>query len=206
MTPSRSHRRPRLSVAVLVVVGVLASACGGGDADSSGTPATPAETHTTQTPAATPSPTSAPTTTVTPLSRFEDRPEVQALRSWAAASAQDVNARHHDFPLARQFQVDSADVRKDVAFSWHEDFDKYYPGPLPFTPVAVSRSGRRSEVTACVIGTGFSLTKPGGKRAEKRGVIATMFTMVKQGDSWLLAGIVAGTADCKGVRIAPVPW
>jgi hypothetical protein len=128
------------------------------------------------------------------------------LRSWADAAVRDVNARKHAFPTARQFQVDSGKVRSDVAFSWQQEFDKYFPGPLPFTPVAVTGSPRRADVTTCVLGAGFALDKPGGKPAEKREVISVVFTVAKQGGTWLLAGIVQGTADCGGVRIKGVQW
>jgi hypothetical protein len=102
--------------------------------------------------------------------------------------------------------VDTDKVRHDVAVSFQEEFDKYFPGPLPFTPVAVTGSPRRAGVTTCVLGAGFALDKPGGKPAEKREVISVVFTVAKQGGTWLLAGIVQGTADCGGVRIKGVQW
>jgi hypothetical protein len=206
VTLSTSRVRSSASgVAIIVVIAILGSACGGGDARTSAKPSVPPSTR-AATPTPTPTPTPAPTAAATPVSRFEDRPEVQALRSWAAAATRDVNARHHRFPTARQFQVDSANTMSDVATSWRQEFDKYFPGPLPFTPIEVSRSGRRSVVTTCVTSAGFSLRKPGGQPAERHAVIPVVFTMARQGDSWLLADIVGGTADCKGVQIAPVPW
>jgi hypothetical protein len=198
VTRSSSARRTTSLGAVLLVLALGAAACGSGD-----------DPKTTDDPTETASVTASPTPTTTPtaepLSPFEDRPQVKALRAWAAAATQDLNARHRDFPAARTFEVDTQKVRKDVAFSFHEDFDKYYPGPLPFTPVAVT-GGRRATVSTCVLGAGFALDKPGGTPAEKREVISTVFTMAKEHGTWLLAGIVAGTADCGGVRIKGVQW
>ena len=199
---SPSPRRMSVLGAVLVVLALTASACGGDDADASDKPS---ESNTSSaTP--TPTPVATPTPTEAPLSPFEDRPQVQALRSWADAAARDVNARQRDFPTARQFQVDTDKVRSDVSVSWREDFDKYYPGPLPFTPIAVAGSKGESRVTTCVLSQGFSLKKQGGPPAEKREVIPVVFTMAKEGGAWRLAGIVGGTADCDGVQIEEVQW
>jgi len=189
-----------LSAAVLLVLAVGATACGGSDPKSTDTPSESTSVSIA------PTPTPTPTPTATPLSPFEDRPQVQALRSWADAATRDVNARQHDFPTARQFQVDTAKVRSDVSFSWQQDFDKYFPGPLPFTPIAVTGSKRQSTITTCVLASGFSLKKEGGRPAEKRNVIPAVFTMAKQEGRWLLAGIVGGTADCAGVKIEGVLW
>lgn len=195
-----SRLRTSLLPALLVVLGLVVSACGGSKADANDDPTTSAPTSATPTPTPTPSP------TAEPLSPFEGKAPVKALRNWAAAATQDVNARHRDFPLARRFEVDTDKVRNDVSTTWHEDFDKYFPGPLPFTPIAVSGSGGRATITTCAVASGFSLTRPGGKPAEKHRVIPVVFTMARQQGSWLLAGIVAGTADCSGVKIQEVPW
>ncbi|MGY2876655.1 hypothetical protein ACVW00_003845 [Marmoricola sp. URHA0025 HA25] len=202
MTASPSQRRTSTLAAVLAAVALTVSACGGGDTPASDKPTGSTSTSASPTPTTTPT----PSPTEAPLSAFEDRPPVQALRSWADAAVRDVNARKHDFPTARRFQVDTDKVRSDVAFSWQQDFDKYFPGPLPFTPVAVSGSKRQARVTTCVLGAGFSLKKPGGKVAEKRQVLPVVFTMAKQHGTWLLAGIVGGDADCSGVTIKEVRW
>jgi hypothetical protein len=202
VTTSPSRRRTTLAAAVLAVLALGASACGGADPKASDDPTTTPPTSVAPTP--TPTPTVTPSQA--PQSPFEDRPQVKALRSWADAATRDVNARHHDFPTARQYQVDSDKVRHDVEFSWQQDFDKYFPGPLPFTPMAVSGSKGQSRVTTCVLGAGFSLKKEGGRPAEKRQVIPVVFTMAKQHGTWLLAGIAGGTADCGGVKIEEVHW
>jgi len=196
-------RRTTSLGALLIVVALAVSACGGSGADAADRPTTSAPTSASPT-TATPTPT--PTPTEAPLSPFEQRPQVQALRSWAAASAQDVNAHRREFPKAQQFEVDTDKVRQDVKITFHDDLDKYYPGPVPLTPIAVTGSGSRSMVTTCVIGAGFALTKPGGPVAEKRKVIPVVFTMAKERGAWRLAGIVLGTADCGGVRIKGVQW
>jgi hypothetical protein len=200
VTSYPSARRTTSLGAVLLVLALGATACGGDDAEATDDPTESVSTS------ATPTPTPTPTPTAAPLSPFEGRPPVKALRSWADAAARDVNARQHDFPTARQFQVDTAKVRSDVAFSWQQDFDKYYPGPLPFSPIAVSGAKRQSRVTTCVMSAGFSLKKQGGQPAEKREVIPVVFTMAKQSGTWLLAGIAGGTADCAGVTVKGVQW
>jgi hypothetical protein len=197
-----SRRRTTAAGVLLVALALGASACGGGDADASDKPTKTASTSAS----ASPTPTPTPAATPDPLSPFEDRPPVKALRSWADAAVRDVNARQHEFPTARQFQVDTDKVRHDVEFSWQQDFDKYFPGPLPFTPIAVSGSKGQARITTCVLGAGFSLKKQGGQPAEKRQVLPVVFTMAKQGGAWLLAGIVGGTADCSGVKIKEVQW
>jgi len=198
-------RRTTSLAALLIVLGLAVSACGGSGADAADRPTTSAPTSASPT-TATPTPTPTPTPTEAPLSAFEQRPQVQALRSWAAAAVRDLNARRREFPKAQQFEVDTDKVRQDVKITFHDDFDKYYPGPVPFTPIAVTGSGSRSLVTTCVIGAGFALTKPGGPVAEKRRVIPVVFTMAKERGTWRLAGIVLGTADCGGVRIKGVQW
>jgi hypothetical protein len=199
-----SGRRTTNLGAVLLTLALAASACGGSKADATDEPGktVSATTSVTPTPTPTPTPTLAPA--AAPLSRFEGRPQVKTLRAWANAAARDLNARRRDFPTARRFEVDTAKVRSDVATSWHEDFDKYYPGPLPFTPISVSGSGRQAAVSTCDFSAGFSLRKPGGKPAEKREVIPVVFTMAEQGDTWLLAGIARGSADCAGVSVTGV--
>lgn len=193
-------------VAALAALALTASGCGGTGAKATDDPTTSASVSTTPTPTTTPTSTPTTTPTAAPLSPFEDKAPVEALRSWAAAATRDVNERHRDFSLARRFQVESAKVRSDVSTSWHEDFDKYFPGPLPFTPIAVAGGGSRATITVCAVASGFSLTRQGGKPAEKRTVIPVVFTMARQRGTWLLAGIVAGTADCSGVKIKEVPW
>jgi hypothetical protein len=198
VTPSPSRRRASSLGAVLVTVALSVSACGGDDAEASDKPTRPAATSATPTPDPTQS--AAPT----PASPFEDRAEVRALRGWADAVTLDVNARERDFPSAQRFEVDTDKVRADVEATFQHEFDKYYPGPVPFTPISVKGKGRRSTVTACTVGAGFALKRPGGPPAEKREVIPIVFTMAKQKGSWLLAGILLGKADCGGVRIEEV--
>jgi hypothetical protein len=197
VTRSSSARRTTSLGALVLVLGLGVAGCG----DDAKATDDPTETASTS---ATPTPT--PTPTAAPLSPFEDRAPVKTLRSWAAAVTQDINERHRDFPAARAFEVDTKKVRHDVAVTFQEEFDKYYPGPLPFTPVSVTGSGRRATVTTCVIGAGFALNKAGGVPAEKREVISVVFTLAKEQSSWLLSGIVLGTADCGGVKIKGVQW
>ncbi len=146
------------------------------------------------------------TPTRPPLSSFEGTPQVKALRAWAAAAVRDVNARREDFPLAQVHEVDTFEVRNDVGVSFQEEFDKYFPGPLPFTPVAVKRSGDQTVISTCVIGSGFALTKRGGPPAEKLSVVPVAFTMARQGSRWLLAGILAGSGRCDRVTVQPRLW
>jgi len=180
------------------LLAVSLTACGGGSSgdDPTSSP-TPAPTT------AAPSPTAAPTTAA-PLSRFEGQPPVKVLRAWAAAAAKDINARSHGLARARAYELPSGYT--DFNYTVRKEFDKYYPGPFPFTPVAVTRHGRTAQITTCLWAEGFALKHKGGPRAEKHGVVGALFTARKVGGAWKLADIAAATVDCSGVTIKGVTW
>ena len=195
------------ALATALVSGLLLvlTGCGGsgdgGSAAKATTPSPSAASSTSPTPSPTPSASPTPTT---PLSRFEGRPEVKALRAWAAAGARDVDAHQRSMPRARRF--DTAHGHPDTTSSFRRDFDKYYPGPLPFTPVRVRRTGTTSKVWTCVTGAGFSLTRPGGPVAEEPHKVAAVFTLRHVQGAWLVDDIAAARLRCAGVPITPVEW
>ena len=72
---------------------------------------------------------SSPTKTQTPLSRFEDRPVVKALRVFAAVSGRAVNANNMNYKPWLALMTPYA--RKTRAYYIKEDLGLKYPGPLP---------------------------------------------------------------------------
>jgi hypothetical protein len=199
VTPSPSRRRTTLSAAVLLVLALGASACGGND-----DPKTTDDPSQTASATPTPTPTPTPSPTPTPLSPFEDRPQVQALRSWAAAVGQDINAHDPSMPRSARYETDHG--QEAIPQYAAEDMQLYYPGPAPFTPVAVTVSGRSATVSVCWMSQGWAEDPTTHKRARKRKVDPAAMTMRKEHGTWLLDDLRYAKVDCSGVIVKGVHW
>jgi hypothetical protein len=205
VTPYSSRRRTEWLAALVLGLALALgpSACGGGsDPKSTEDPTQAASVS--QTP--TPTPTSTPTPTEAPLSAFEDKPAVVALRAWAVAEATTVNARQRSMAsltgltTARGLGLTKSFAADDIAHGYR------LPGPHPFTPVAVQVHGALAKVSTCFLLRGWSLYPKTQKQVRKRAVVPAVFEMRKVAGTWKLDNYYSGTADCAGVDVREVRW
>lgn len=195
---------------------VLVTAACGGDAEA---PPKAAGSR-TETPSATPTPTAgespsapasasatptpSPTRTARPLSPFEDEPQVMVLREWAVAMARGVNADDRAFEEAAPYMTKAG--RRVINRLAQEDIGQRYPGPMPFTPTAVTVDGRRAEVAVCWWGTGFALDPKTKKPARKHSKDTVTYVMKLQGGRWLLHDSIWVKDGCGKVRVKGERW
>jgi hypothetical protein len=193
--------RARLG-ALLVVLALAVSACGGDDADASEKPTTSASPSETPTPTATPT----PTPSAEPLSPFEDRAPVKAARAWAVAMATSINAR--DRSLAAVARVSTTRGLDQSRILAKEDIDNNVlrPGPQPFTPINVQIKGGVARLNTCYLTYGWAVDRKTRKPAEKRKVEPIVLELRRVGGKWKYDYGQQGTGDCQGVRITGVKW
>ncbi|RLV47854.1 hypothetical protein D9V37_17200 [Nocardioides mangrovicus] len=202
---TQAHR-----VAALVAIPVLAAAvagCGGGDSTSSGSAsATPSTTSSSTSPSPSPSASASasPSPTQAPLSRFEDLGPVKGVRAWNVAYAQDVNAQQFDFPRAKKLST-SALSYQSIANSDIKD-KQLYPGPTPFTPVRIERSGSIVKVIGCARLGGWTLVRATNKPHDPPKVAGIAFNMTKTGGVWKVADVTDDDVTCSGVKVVGVPF
>lgn len=194
-TPWSLDRRAVPVVATLLVLGLAVSGCGGSDEPS---------THRSPSATATPTPTPSPSATATPLSSFEDRPQVKVARAWMSAAAQDVNAKLRSIPHAVPYETES--LRGLMSQIFAEDIGRYYPGPLPFTPVAMKAQGKRTTVSACAWFKGWAVDPKTRQPVEKKVTGPTEFILVKQSGQWKVDRWQVAKFDCSGVNVEGVTW
>ncbi|HEX2895513.1 MAG TPA: hypothetical protein VHO29_16040 [Marmoricola sp.] len=191
--------------AVLLVLALAASACGGSKADATDKPTSKASVSASVTPTPTPTPTASPS--AEPLSPFEDKAPVKAARAWAAAASKAVNDR--DRSLAAVVPLTTAQgfaMTRDY-FTKDDMVHGYVlPGPAPFTPVSVQVRGNVAKLSACLQNKGWSTDRKTGKKVNQRKVSPVVFEMRKVAGSWKFNSYYAGTADCGGVRVQGVRW
>lgn len=192
---SRVARHRRALVAAVAVAGSVVSACGSSPAPVS----TPTPT------VATTSASRRPDVELTPLSRFETRPQVQVMRRWALLLELSVNRR--DASLKALAPVATPNGIAVLRRAYADDLAHGYrwPGPQPFTPTKVTVSGRTASVRACLEMGGWSIDRHTGKRVRKRSIAAGMFTLVKQGDAWRIDDATSAAFSCAGVKVTEVP-
>jgi hypothetical protein len=194
---------------VLLVLAVGVSACGGGgDPRTTGDPtATASSSSTTPTPTPTPTPTAAPT--AEPLSPFEDRPEVKALRAYFVALGRAINARDRDLGSMAAFATPAGveATRSPVAGDIEHGY--LWPGPEPFTPVAVRSKKGKATVSVCIVTIGWSVYRKTGRpvfKPKERKVGSVIFDLVRSRGSWKVDGFVFDDGNCASVKIRRVRW
>lgn len=181
---------------------LLGAACGG---EQPGTTQQPVgATSTSATPSPTPVETPSPTPTTRPLSRFEDEPPVIAARKWAAAMARGVNARDRSFKAAAPFMTKAG--RERFSSYAQEDFGLRYPGPMPFTPTAVTVNGRSAEVSVCWWAYGFALDPKTKRPADKRKIEPATLFMKKEVGRWKLDDQLLAQGNCGNVTVKGLGW
>ncbi|GAB4011419.1 hypothetical protein GCM10028772_33670 [Nocardioides ultimimeridianus] len=182
-------------VATAVVAGSVLSACGS-TPDPVGTP-TPA--------VATTSATLQPTVTATPLSPFEDRAPVQAVRTLLALQARAVN-RHATSSPGMAKVLTPAGSRL-LAPAVRSDFGLRYPGPIPFTPTKVTVAGKNAQVLGCMVGHGFAVSPKTGKPAGRRTVYPIRISLVSAHSTWKVDSLFSDpTTKCRNVKVEGVTW
>lgn len=196
-----SRRGATALAAVLVALGLVATACGGSSNAQADTKPTQ-----TVTPSETTSATATPTPSVTPLSPFEDQPPVKAAREFFVLLAEAVNNRDRSLP-----SVSGSTTAHDLTtakFFAHDDMTKGYtlPGPEPFTPLNVQTSGGVTKTNTCLLFSGWSVDPTTGTVVGKRDVSPAVIVVRKAGGAWKFDDYYDGTGDCRGVMVPGVRW
>jgi len=124
-----------------------------------------------------PSSSSSTTTALPPLSPYEKLPQVIGLRAYAREYAKAVNKGTMNYPPLRATLGPRLDTPANRKWMAGTDLKKklHYPGPLPFTPTAVTGN----KVFACVWGEGFATDRKTGVAPEARKIYPEEFLMVK---------------------------
>lgn len=204
VTTSPSRRLRAALVAAPVAAALMLAGCGGSEDDPAPAPSptptpTPSETATP-----TPTPTTSPTPTATPASAFEDRPQVVVLRRWAVAYGNDVNANAPSLPRSQKYETKAGkDILPAIAGS---DLGHYFPGPLPFTPVAVRAGGGQATVTVCLMTRGWAQDKRTHKPTDRKQVAPAQFVLKRAGKVWKVETLQQAKADCGGVKVKGETW
>jgi hypothetical protein len=198
VTTSPSSRRTTVTGAALLALALGVTACGSDDPKVTDDPS---ETVSTST-----SPTPTPTPTETPLSPFEDKAPVKALRAWTTAAAKAVNDHERSLASVRPLVTDQGMTMTE--YFTKDDLEHGYqlPGPQPFTPVSVRTRGATATLNVCLQNKGWSVDPKTGKTVNKRKVSAAVFELRKVGGAWKFDRYYAGTADCAGVTVQGVQW
>lgn len=197
--------RRTTALAAVAGMAVLAlAACTGGDDPPPSTSTSTTSGSGTTTPSSTT--TAAPSTTaLPPLSRFEDDPRVKAVRMFAYEYGKAVNAKSANYkPWLATMSPAGQAVRKDFI---QGDLGYQYPGPVPFTPVALQGSGSPSKVIACMQITGFSLNPKTNQPAEKTSIDPVYVKVSKVKGAWKVdtIGDQAGTS-CSKTKVVGRAW
>jgi hypothetical protein len=197
----------RATVAVSVaVVGALAlAACSGGSKPRVAPAAASSSAASTT---ASSSPVPSPSTSA-PLSPFETQAPVIALRNWAAAATKAYNAsQNYSDPSLVALEEPSFVSVTSTLYADDAKSGLTYPGPLPFTPIAVaSPSPTEASISTCVVGQGFAVSPATQKPIAALTVLPVTFSETLTNGAWLLSGIAnATTYSCTNVVPAEQAW
>jgi hypothetical protein len=190
---------------VLCGLGLTAVAGCADAADPATAPSSTSSTTTPSTTTSTSTTTAAPPTTAattTPLSRFEGKASVVALRAWAVAAARSITAG--DAAMKAVVPHATANGLSDTRYASADDMGLLYPGPLPFTPVKVTESGSAATVLACLQSGGWGQDPKTKLPKSKRAVIAADFTLKKVAGRWKVNSFVGSTRSCSKVTVKGV--
>lgn len=202
--------RRNACVGALVVFAALAAGCsssGPSGSSSSAPSSTPAPS--TPSTSAAPSTSTAPSTpapsTSAALSKFENDPAVKALRVWAAQIARTVNAGN--YTDAKLNTLMTPELAKQIKEIDGGEQGHYEPGPLPFTPIAVTNITANSrDVKLCVLAGGFSQHPDTHKVWSKRNVIPVNAAAVRSNGRWVVSKFQSANFSCAGVHIPEQSW
>jgi hypothetical protein len=187
--------------ATVAVVAVMLSLTACGDDEPKATAASPSPSA-----EVTPSPVPTPKQTPRPLSTFEGRPQVEALRAWAAAYAKAINAGDTSYPTMRPLMTD-AGFRGLVEYIAPDDEGLHYPGPVPFTPTAVNATSRTARVPACTWVQGWAQDPATGKPARPKQIAPSYFTLQREAGRWRISGFyITKGNECATTTVKGVRW
>jgi hypothetical protein len=144
-----------------------------------------------------------PVATGTPDDRWEKDAAVKALRLHYLGSAKAVNAGSTDIPELRKSST--AERFSRLESIWSSEYGYRYPGPIPFTPLAVTAESTTTRVvTLCVLAKGWLRNPNTGRPAEPRQVERGTARVVKEDGSWRVDSIRGADGSCDGVPIEEV--
>lgn len=197
--------RPRsVSCALLAAAAVLVAGCSSGSLPAPSP--LPASVRPT-TASVSPSPSSvAPTSSAARLSPYEADPAVIATRRWMAQAARTVNSgKFDDAALNALMTPTLAATMKNVLGS---DVGRYYPGPIPFLPLAVASSSPTTRgMRLCVVGTGFARNAKTQKAAAPLKVVPIDAAAELGGGVWRVNQLNNSSAfSCATVRVPMPTW
>lgn len=185
-------------VAVLLALSPVLVACGG-DEEPEAEP-TPSESTTS----ATSSP--SPTKTEEPLSEFEDEAPVKAVRKWAAVVGKAVNQGDTSMRSTRVWATPSGVAIAAQATAGDLESGYRWPGPQPFTPVAVRTRGKSATLNVCFQTYGWARNE-NGKRVNKRKVEPAVMEMKRMNGRWKVSNVdIGGPFSCSDVSVKGVRW
>ena len=199
-------RRVAVLVAALTAF-VVAAACTSSSKPSRSDTPLGSSSSATLSPTPTPvTPKPSPTKSA-PLSRFEADPAVAAMRAWSAQVAKDVNAggKFNDPALlVLETKKFASQVRSIIG----TDVGTYYPGPAPFTPLAVTVvSPTERKIKMCIVSTGFAQNSKTHKPAKKLKLLPSEAVMPLVSGDWKLDSLTqAPTTSCAGVKVPMPTW
>ena len=193
---SRAGRRTSALAAVAMALSVALAGCGGDGEPKAEKPSAASS--------ATPTVSPSPTKTTPPLSKFEDRPQVKALRKFLDRVAKAVNQR--DAKLVSVRETMTVRGQRVIPGLIAEDIGLRYLGPIPFTPTRVSAEGGAATIVGCLWGEGFAVDRKTKRPVATRQILPTNIAMIRDRGRWKVEGLPAGTHTCDGVKVRGVKW
>lgn len=175
-------------------------------ARSTPTTSTAAAPSTTAASSTKPAPkTSASKAPAAPLSKYESDPGVRTLRAWAVKVARSLTAGHATDAAVDKLITPS--FRKLMVSLDKGEVGHYYPGPQPFTPVAVKAPDASTHVVnMCFLAAGYSQHPRTHTVWNKRRVLPIQATVERINDSWRISHFYSGKFSCQGVKIPEPSW
>lgn len=145
-------------------------------------------------------------TSLPPLSKFEDNAQVVGVRAYGREYAKAVNAGKKSYGPLLDTLGPTGRSKKTISWMFGTDLKKKlrYPGPLPFTPTRVSGD----KVFACVWSSGFATDRKTGEVAETKKIEALQFWMTKNSKGkYVVNGIYSASGlDCSQHNVVGRAW
>ncbi len=132
-----------------------------------------------------------------------------ALRAWASLSAKDFNNKQ-DFTDPSLLAMETVPFQTAMPATYSDDAKAglQYPGPLPFTPVAVTKtSPTETVVSTCLVGQGFAISPATNQPVGSLSLLPGQFTMSLSNGHWLVADSEPSTTvSCANVSADLQKW
>jgi hypothetical protein len=133
--------------------------------------------------------------------RLRQRPETRAIHEWAIAYSEIVNEGDESASAAKRLMT--KDGLERMQFYVQEDWDRYFPGPLPITVTKIRKPQNGiTWVQACAWMRGWSQASETDQQREEREITAVEIGLVKTDGDWLVDGMSNGTdGTCANVTV-----